>query len=132
MKIGFRMTIVALLAAVSSSCGEMPLHGGSHEQAPATFSLRDNDFALCGQEFWDNLYALTVDVFSIGAANVRAEEYAERVFALVRSSKQFEGGADEFIEHIKGAPAQLVEIIDEDPAVLDSCANFSVALVGPP
>ncbi len=132
MIIRLRMTILALLAAVSAACSEMPFHGAGHESAPATFSLRDNDFALCGQEFWDSLYALTVDVFAIGAANVSAEEYAEKVFALVRSSKQFGGGADEFIEHIKGAPAQLVEIIEEDPEVLDSCANFSVALVGPP
>ena len=131
MKISFRLTAVALIAIATVSCSEIPFHGGSHE-APATFSMRDNDFALCGQEFWDDLYALSVDVFAIGAANVKAEDYAEQVFALVRSSKQFGGGADEFIDHIKGAPAQLVEIIDEDPAVLDNCANFSVALVGPP
>lgn len=131
MNISLQMTMVALLATASVSCSEMPFHGDSHE-APATISMRDNDFALCGQEFWDDLYALTVDVFAIGAANVGAEEYAEQVFALVRSSKQFEEGADEFIDHIRGAPAQLVQIIDEDPTVLDSCANFSVALVGPP
>ena len=132
MKIRRGMTVVALLGAISASCSEIPFHGDDHAGGSATFSMRDNDFALCGQEFWDDLYALTVDVFSMGAANVSADEYAEQVFALVRSSQQFGGGADEFIDHIKDAPAQLVDIINEDSAVLDSCANFSVALVGPP
>lgn len=127
-----RLPIAALMIMLVASCSEIPFHGGAHEQGPATFSLRQNDFALCGQEFYDDVYALTVDVFAGGAANVNLDDYTAQVNALVHSSKEFEGSADEFVEHIKDIPGQLLEIISEDPTVLDSCANFSVALVGPP
>jgi hypothetical protein len=42
------------------------------------------------------------------------------------------GDREAWVDHVKDIPGQLVEIIREDPAVVDSCANFSVALVGPP
>lgn len=107
-------------------------HGGGEEELATSVSIRQNDFALCGQPFYDNLYALTVEVFADGASKVMADDYAEQVFALVRSSAEFTANADAFIDHIKDIPGQLVEIIREDSEVLASCANFSVALVGPP
>ncbi|MFT7471361.1 MAG: hypothetical protein ACI8XU_001257 [Kiritimatiellia bacterium] len=107
-------------------------HGSKKEEAPSSVSLRENDFALCGQPFYDNLYALTVEIFADGASKVMPAAYAEQVFALVRSSEEFAGSADAFVDHIKDIPRQLVEIIREDPQVLASCENFSVALVGPP
>ena len=48
------------------------------------------------------------------------------------SSEEYGGDAKAFVVHIKDIPGQLIEIILEDPEVLASCANFSVALVGPP
>lgn len=107
-------------------------HSREKEESAASVSIRQNDFVLCGQPFYDNLYALTVKVFAEGASNVVPEEYAEQVVALVHSSAEFAGNADAFVDHIKDIPGQLVEIILEDPEVLASCANFSVALVGPP
>ena len=107
-------------------------HGSEKDEAVAPVILRENDFALCGQPFYDSLYALTVKVFAEGASNVMPSEYAEQVFALVHSSAEFAANADAFVDHIKDIPGQLVEIILEDPEVLASCANFSVALVGPP
>jgi len=107
-------------------------HGSENEDLSSSVSIRQNDFALCGQPFYDNLYALTVKVFADGASSVMADEYAEQVFALVRSSEEFAVNADAFVDHIKDIPGQLVDIILEDSEVLASCANFSVALVGPP
>jgi hypothetical protein len=115
-----------------------PQHvGQGHENplltaTPATVSMRENDFALCGQAFYDDVYALTVQVFAAGAENVRLEDYQEQIFALVRSSEEFKDDPEAFVTHIKDIPGQLIEIILEDPEVLASCANFSVALVGPP
>jgi len=101
--------------------------------APTTVNLRQNDFELCTRQFYVDLYELTVAVFAPGAVNVKLAELEEQIFTLVRTSDEFAGGgAEAFVEHIKDIPAQLLQIIREDPAVLDSCANFSVALVGPP
>ncbi|PCI82141.1 MAG: hypothetical protein COB20_00605 [SAR86 cluster bacterium] len=137
-----KYTLLGLIAVLLSFLG---FHLGANSQgedqflemhrisdAPATVSMRQNDFALCGQPFYDDVYALTVEIFAEGAENVNLEYYQEQVFALVRSSKEFGDDAEAFVVHIKDIPGQLVDIIFEDPEVLASCANFSVALVGPP
>ena len=111
---------------------------GNHEAAdsetgPVTVSIRQNDNSLCGTAMYDDLYALTVEVFAVGAENVNLSDYEQKVFALAVGSEVFSGAsAEAIIDHLKDIPRQLVEIIREDPAVLDSCSNFSVALVGPP
>ena len=69
-------------------------HGGtqfrqmhSASEAPATGSMRQNDFALCGQPFYDDVYALTVEIFAEGAENVNLDTCQEQVFALVDFQK---------------------------------------------
>jgi hypothetical protein len=102
-------------------------------EGPATVSIRQTDESLCDTPLWVNFYDITVAAFAHGAGQVSIPEFEQKVFAWVRASEEFsDGGAEAFVEHIKGIPRQLVEIIREDPAVLDSCSNFSVALIGPP
>lgn len=98
-----------------------------------TVSIRQNDRALCGTAMYDKLYALTIALFAEGVEQVQLAEYEQQVFTLAVASEEFAGAsAEAIIDHLKDIPRQLVEIIREDPAVLDSCSNFSVALVGPP
>lgn len=138
MKTTLSCLLVVVLSTYCLHASANPQHGNANQEAsphgkePATISIRQNDGALCGTPFWDDFYALTVAVFAIGANNVEVSDYQQQVFGMIRSSAEFEGSAEAFVEHAKDIPRQLVEIIQEDPAVLDSCSNFSVALVGPP
>jgi hypothetical protein len=138
MKFPRSIPVIALSAFASSLLIASPQHGQepvaqpAAAQPPATISIRQNDVALCGTPFFDSLYALTVEVFSVGAAQVVEVDFREQVFALVRASAEFGGNAEAFVEHIKDIPGQLVQIIREDGTVLDSCDNFSIALIGPP
>ena len=116
----------------NSQSGNQFLEMHRISDAPATVSMRQNDFALCGQPFYDDVYALTVEIFAEGVENVELEHYREQVYGLVRSSEEFRDDPEAFVQHIKDIPGQLIEIIREDSEVLASCANFSVALVGPP
>jgi hypothetical protein len=119
------------LGANSQSEGQfLAMHSVS--DIPATVSMRQSDFALCGLPFYDDAYALTAEVFAEGVENVKLEYYQEQVFALVRSSEEYGGDEKAFVLHIKDIPRQLIEIIREDSGVLESCENFSVALVGSP
>ncbi len=133
-----KLLIATALCTCSMLASANPQHSAATNAAPTadensnTVSIRQNDFALCGTAFYDNLYALTVTVFSIGADKVIVTDYERQVFGLIRSSDEFKGFEEEFVEHAKDIPRQLVEIIKEDSHVLDSCNNFSVALVGPP
>ena len=139
MKTTASLLFVAALSVVWAPVTANPQQvEGNNESAdsttgPVTVSIRQNDHSLCGTAMYDDLYALTVEVFALGAENVNLSEYEQKVFALAIASEEFSGASAEAIkDHIKDIPRQLVEIIREDPAVLDSCSNFSVALVGPP
>jgi len=105
----------------------------SNNSEAVTFSIRQNDYDLCTDQFYVEIYELTVNEFARGADQVVLSEYQANVFDFVRTTENFHYGDREgWVDHIKDIPAQLIDIIREDPAVLDSCANFSVALVGPP
>lgn len=126
------VSCLALPVFLSAQHGQADQDKQDDAQGPTTISIRETDLALCGTPFWDGLYALTVQVFALGANNVVLADYEQQVFALIRAADEFKGSAEAFIEHAKDIPRQLIGIIGEDPAVLDSCSNFSVALVGPP
>ncbi len=98
-----------------------------------TVSIAQNDFDLCTDPFYIGFYEITRQVYAVGIENVTVAALEDKTFSYIRSQAQFTPQqAEGWIEHIKAIPGQLVMIIREDPAVLDSCANFSVALVGPP
>ena len=139
MKILLSGLIIAGLAFVGLhltpglSSGHRSLHPAAEEDGPVTVSIRQNDYALCTDPFYVGIYELSARVFAAGADTVDVADYEREIFAYVRSREDMSvEQADAFIDHIQDIPRQLVEIIDEDPAVVDSCANFSVALVGPP
>jgi len=138
MKIFLSCVLVAGVVAFYFHATATPQFGHAIHQIPITgettamVSIRQNDGPLCGTAFYDDVYALTVSVFADGASAVQLEDYQQQVFGLIRRADEFKGEAEAFVEHVKDIPRQLVEIIKEDPTVLDSCDNFSVALVGPP
>ena len=139
MKTTFSYLFAVVLSASSAYATDNPQHGHAIQgitpsgEEPVTVSIRQTDESLCDTPLWVNFYDLTVTAFTQGAEEVDASEYEQIVFAWIRSSEEIpEGSAEAFVEHIKAIPRQLVEIIREDPAVLDSCSNFSVALIGPP
>jgi hypothetical protein len=108
-------------------------HVFAHGEEPVTLSIRQNDFALCTDPFYVGIYNLTVTVFAVGAENVDLANYQQQLFNFIRTSDTFsEEDREAFVEHVADIPRQLVEIIREDATVLDSCSNFSVALVGAP
>lgn len=113
--------------------GQPPQEPNTSEHSDTTISIRESDQTLCHTPLWINFYEVTVAAYAHGGGTVEVSEYEKQVFAWVRSSEEFsDGGAEAFVDHIKDIPGQLVKIIAEDPAVLESCANFSVALIGPP
>jgi len=108
--------------------------GGTVTEGPVTVSFAQNDdFYLCNDPFWLAVYEMMKEVYAIGIENVTVELLQEKTFAFMRSWPDFTPEqAEGWVEHVKDIPAQFVVIIQEDPAVLDNCANFSVAAVGPP
>ena len=107
MKRVFSVIFLVFIIATSATAQQ----GSVQEEASATVSRRQNDFALCGQPFYDILYVRTVKVFADGASHVSAEEDVEQVFALVRWSAEFSGNTDTFVDHIRNISGQQVQSI---------------------
>lgn len=102
-----------------------------HGSEMVTIPLNETSMARCGNTFFDSFYQLTKAVFAEGADTVVLADYQEQVFSLIRNSEEFKDNPEPFIEHIKAIPGQIIDIVKEDPEVLDNCENFSVAMVGP-
>lgn len=130
------LAAVVLHALPIKGHGHLPdfksLHGNPHTDGESiTIKLNEPQFAICGQRFFDSVYELTKAVFVVGADNVVLSEYEDKMFDLIRNSEEFKDDPQAFIDHIKAIPGQTIDIVKEDPEVLNSCENFQVAMVGP-
>ena len=130
------LAAVVLHAFPLAGHGHLAHFNPNHGNPPAanesvTIQLNEPGFARCGQPFFDSVYKLTKDIFSVGADNVVLEDYENQLFALIRDSETFKADPEPFIEHIKAIPGQTIDIVKEDPDVLETCENFQVAMVGP-
>lgn len=117
----------------------MALHAQSADTAveastgPVTVSMAQNDFDLCRDDFYIGFYELTSALYASRGKGVTVPELETNMFDYIRNYPTLsDAEAEGWVEHIALIPGQLVDIIAEDPAVIESCANFSVALVGPP
>ena len=78
-------------------------------------------------------YSLSVAELKGRAGTVDAAAFERKSYALFRAFASSHGAdPDHLQEHLKAIPRQVVQIVKDDPKVLDSISNFSAALIGPP
>jgi tryptophan synthase alpha subunit len=76
---------------------------------------------------------MTLAAFRNGASNVDPAVYEQDSFIYFRSVAAATGAnPEQLVDHVKRIPKQIIQIVKDDPKVLDSCRNFGLALVGPP
>lgn len=129
---GFILGVVLLHTLPMSKHGYIPNLHAAGTAGTRTIKLNNHKQMVCGKAFFDSSYALAKEVFAVGANNVVLSEFEEKAFEFVRHSDSFSGDKEAYIEQIKDLPRQIIEIVKDDPAVLDSCENFQVAMMGPP
>jgi hypothetical protein len=140
-----RVTVLmASLLAIAGCDQAKNLHGGNPhaavsphaEQAGTTTVDLQGGSMTCDHPMVRGFYDISLEAFSNGPEKVDLPAYKEKTFAFMRTSIQQEGGtakdAEAWIDHIKDIPRQMIGIVKDDPKVLESCANFSIALSGPP
>jgi len=77
-------------------------------------------------------YQTTVAAFAQGPAKVDVEAFEQKSFAIFREFGASRGMRPEAMQdHLKLIPRQVVQIVKEDPKVLDSYDNFVAAIFGP-
>jgi hypothetical protein len=125
-----------ILAAAMLSLAVAPALAQHAPPAPAqaeTKSLQGGD----NSAWTDNpnmhaFYDLTVATLGKGAPKLDFAAYQEESYAIFRQFGASMGAKPEaMVEHLKDIPRQLVGIVKDDPKVLDSYKNFTLALMGP-
>jgi hypothetical protein len=125
-------TGVIALAALAGASGTTL----AADPPPPTKSLQG-----AGEEqraFIDNpnmhaFYDLSVATLGGSPGRVDVETYEAKSYVLFRAlGVSIGAGPEAMQEHLKAIPRQVVQIVRDDPKVLDSYANFVLALIGPP
>ncbi len=141
MPITPQLIAAALLAAVGIATGaQTPAQ--AQVPAPAVASTPPAPSAnMQGEDprkFVDNapiraFYALSVATLRPGATPLDLKAYEAKSYALFYELGEMEakGGGPGMVDHLKLIPGQVVQIVKDDPRVLDSFDSFVDAMVGP-
>ncbi|TAJ72455.1 MAG: hypothetical protein EPO51_10165 [Phenylobacterium sp.] len=127
---------IALATAVAS----LALSGAARAQHPVappapagrTVDLQGDPRAFMNNPQIHAFYDLSVATLGRGAPPVDVKAYEAKSFALFRALGAAMGASPEAMQdHLKLIPRQVIQIVKEDPKVLDSFDAFTDALVGP-
>jgi len=101
--------------------------------ASSTANLQGND-----EQAWINdphmhaFYQQTITAFAQGPGKVDVAGYEQKCFAIFRDfAPRMHMTPEGMVDHLKLIPRQVVQIVKEDPHVLDSYDNFVAATFGP-
>lgn len=122
----------AMLAAVWAPAASAQ-HGQGHTPPESgSTSLQGDTKSWSDNPHMHAFYDLTRQTLGKGAPPLDFEAYREKSYAIFRTFGVSMGmSAEGMVDHLKDIPGQLVDIVKDDPKVLDSYANFRVALMGP-
>jgi hypothetical protein len=82
--------------------------------------------------YMHSFYDLSRSTLGPGAGKVDVDAYEQKSFAIFRDFGVYmHVGPEHMQDHLKLIPRQVVQIVREDPKVLDSYDNFMEALMGP-
>ena len=122
-------TALILVAAqlVATGCAQQP----KHEPQPTTVEFQDDASDWKRSPHMHAYYDETVATFKNGA-DIDVDAYEARSFAIFREFARANGMNEAgMIEHLKLIPRQVVGIVKENPAVLNTYDAFWAALAGP-
>lgn len=121
-------------AALASAPAAFAQHSAAPTEAPksVTVTLQGGAAEWIKDPHWRSYYDMTKEAFAQGPAKVDVGAYEQKSFALFRDFGTSKGVPPEHMQdHLKLIPRQIVQIVREDPHVLDSYQNFVDAAFGP-
>jgi len=135
-------SLLLLLAALlaTSGCAHGSRHRSNHEMTPraaGTEAAEPTTVDIQGAGEWKRsqhmraYYDETVKTFANGT-DIDVDAYEARSFTIFREFARANGMNEAgMIDHLKLIPRQIVGIVKENPAVLQSYDAFWAALAGP-
>ena len=128
------LAALAALAVLTIGSAAFAQHPGAPAQAPkaTTATLQGGAAEWIADPHWHTYYDMTKAAFAQGPAKVDVAGFEQNSFALFRDFGTSKGVPPEHMQdHLKLIPRQIVQIVREDPHVLDSYQNFVDAAFGP-
>lgn len=123
----FSLGVLAVIAA-----GFAPMAMAQTGQHGASTSLQGDTKAWSDNPHMHAFYELTRQTLGKDAPPLDFEAYREKSYAIFRAFGVSMGmSAEGMVDHLKDIPGQLVQIVKDDAEVLDSYADFTIALMGP-
>jgi len=132
-----RTLCAAILMLGLTACGAAAQgsHWGKPQAAPngdVTVKMQGDQSAWINNDHMRGFYALSQETLGKDAPPLDFASYREKSYAIFRAFGTSVGGDPEMmVDHLKDIPGQMVDIVKDDPEVLDSYDNFVVALMGP-
>ena len=127
--------VAAVIGAILASSLTAEAHppAGEAQPAPATVNLQGNDAqSWIADPHMHAFYETARAAFAQGPAKVDVAAFEQKSFAIFRDFGASKGMDPKAMEkHLALIPRQIVQIVKEDPKVLDSYQNFVAAMFGP-
>jgi hypothetical protein len=138
MKSSLLLRSFALAAALATAgCVHESAHSSGGAEAAQSTTNDDVHVDIQGAGEWKKapqmraFYDATVATFANGT-DIDVDAYEARSFAIFREFARASGVSEAgMVDHLKLIPRQVVGIVKEDPAVLQSFDAFWAALAGP-
>ncbi|MGZ6019754.1 MAG: hypothetical protein ACXWKO_13885 [Phenylobacterium sp.] len=122
--------VAVVLTAAGSAAAQ---HPAPEAKPGATANMQGND-----EQRWINdphmhaFFDTTRAAFANGPGKVDVDGYEQKSFAIFRNFAPVMHMTPEgMVDHLKLIPRQVVQIVREDPHVLDNYDNFVAATFGP-
>jgi hypothetical protein len=128
------MTSFAVLAAVGAVLLAAPAAALAQFAPPeaAGNNLQGDQQAWINDPHMHAFYDATRAAFANGPGNVDVAAFEQKSFAIFRDfAPTMHMTPAGMVDHLKLIPRQVVQIVKEDPHVLDSYRNFVDATFGP-
>ena len=123
----------AALTVLAAGPAAFAQHPGAAQAAKGTTATMQGGAAQwIADPHWHSYYDMTKAAFVHGPAKVDVDAFEQSSFALFRDFGKSVGESPEHMQdHLKLIPRQIVQIVKEDPHVLDSYQAFVDAAFGP-
>ena len=122
------LAAIAVLAAAPAAFAQ---HGAPAPQGK-TVTLQGGAAEWIKDPHWHAYYDMTKEAFAQGPGKVDVDGFEQKSFALFRDFGTSVGVPPAHMQdHLKLIPRQIVQIVRDDPHVLDSYQNFVDAAFGP-
>ena len=127
---GLAAAVLIVLALGAPAFAQAP---AAAKPAGTTVNIQGNDQqSWINDPHWHAYYDLTKAAFAQGPGKVDVADFERQSFALFRDFAVKRGVDPAHMQdHLKLIPRQVVQIVKEDPKVLDSYQNFVEATFGP-